>query len=246
MALMRSFLGSRSKSKLAESDAPDHRHATPDVEAIYDHRFAASEAHRDKIWRVLTRDYFQRWIKPSDAVLDLGAGYCEFINNIQAQEKVALDLNPVTRRRANSNVKVIEQNICQNWNLDSGHMDVVFTSNFFEHLPNKKDLEHCFSEIYRVLRPGGTLIAMGPNIRFCSDVYWDFLDHYLPLSDRSMVEGLELAGFRMDLVVPRFLPYTMARKRPQSPSLVRLYLLLPIAWRILGKQFLLVARKTHV
>lgn len=231
---------------MAESDAPHDRQAPPDVQAIYDHRFAATEAHRDKIWRILTRDYFQRWIRPTDAVLDVGAGYCEFINNIQAKEKLALDLNPVTRLRANPGVRVIEQDICQKWALDSDRMDVVFTSNFFEHLPSKQDLKHCFNEIHRVLRPGGALIAMGPNIRFCPNVYWDFIDHYLPLSDRSMVEGLEVAGFQMESVVPQFLPYTMARKRPQSPTLVRLYLSLPLAWRILGKQFLVIARKTHV
>lgn len=231
---------------MAESDAPDKWSGAPDVQAIYDHRFAASEPHRDKIWRVLTRHYFQRWIKPTDAVLDVGAGYCEFINNIEAKEKFALDLNPITRARANPKVKVVEQDICQNWAVDSASIDVVFSSNFFEHLPSKEALKHCFREIHRVLRPGGALIAMGPNIRFCTNVYWDFIDHYLPLSDRSMVEGLEVAGFRMESVIPQFLPYTMARKRPQSPVLVRLYLLLPFAWRVLGKQFLIVARKAHV
>jgi SAM-dependent methyltransferase len=243
---MKSFPGLRSRSKLAESDASDGRRAAPDVQAIYDHRFAANEVYRNKIWRVLTRYYFQRWINPTDAVLDVGAGYCEFINNIQAKKKIALDLNPVTRLRAKSDVRVIEQNICQGWAVDSNSVDVVFSSNFFEHLPSKEDLKHCLTEIHRVLRPGGGLIAMGPNIRFCFDVYWDFMDHYLPLSDRSMVEALELAGFKLEVVIPQFLPYTMARKRAQSLALVRLYLLLPIAWRILGKQFLVVARKAHV
>src|ERR1700676_2802996 len=170
-ASMGLFPGSRSKSKLAESNATDKRPIEPDVQAIYQHRFAANEAHRDKIWRVLTRNYFQRWIRPTDVVLDVGAGYCEFINNIQAQEKFALDLNPVTRLRANPAVKVIEQDVCQNLALDSDSIDVAFSSNFFEHLPHKDDLKHCLSEIHRVLRPGGMLIAMGPNIRFCFDVY---------------------------------------------------------------------------
>lgn len=230
---------------MPESHATQKQHTGPDVQAIYENRFGASEAERDKIWRVLTQNYFQRWIKPAAAVLDVGAGYCEFINNIQAREKFALDLNPITRLRANPTVKVIEQDICRNWALDSDSMDVAFSSNFFEHLPGKEDLRHCFREIHRVLRPGGILIAMGPNIRFCYDVYWDFLDHYLPLSDRSIVEALELAGFDMEAVIPKFLPFTMARKRPPSPLLVRLYLFFPIAWHVMGKQFLVVARKGH-
>jgi hypothetical protein len=102
---------------------------------------------------------------------------------------------------------------------------------------------HCLEEIHRVLRAGGTLLAMGANIRFCYDVYWDFFDHHLPHSDRSMLEALELAGFAKEKVIPRFLPFTMKGNIPSLPILVRLYLLLPVVWRALGKQFFIVARK---
>jgi hypothetical protein len=120
---------------------------------------------------------------------------------------------------------------------------VVFSSNFFEHLPTKEDFVHCLLEAYRVLCPKGLLIALGPNIRFCFDVYWDFVDHQLPLSDRSMVEALEITGFRSELVIPRFLPFTMSGRVPRGTFLVRLYLLLPLAQRLWGKQFLVIARK---
>jgi hypothetical protein len=75
---------------------------------------------------------------------------------------------------------------------------------------------------------------MGPNIRFCPDVYWDFIDHHLTLSDRSMVEALDLVGFKKEIVIPRFLPFTLAGKRPPAPIFVRLYLLLPIFWWFWG------------
>jgi SAM-dependent methyltransferase len=215
------------------------------VEEIYTHRFRGSETHRQKVWSVLAR-YFQRWVRPTDTVLDLGAGYCEFINNIHAKEKLALDLNPITSAKASGDVRVVAQDVCQSWAISSGSIDVVFTSNFFEHLPSKEDLKHCFNEIHRVLRPGGILIAMGPNIRFCFNIYWDFLDHYLPLSDRSMTEAIELAELRTEEVIPRFLPYTMSRKNPPSLFLIWLYLRMPLFWRILGKQFLVVARKANV
>jgi SAM-dependent methyltransferase len=214
----------------------------PQLETIYAQRFAGREAQRKRVWKVLSR-YFQRWIRPTDTVLDLGAGYCEFINNISALHKLALDLNPVTPLKAADDVKVVSQDVTKNWAIETGSIDVVFTSNFFEHLPTKQDLSHCLSEIFRVLRPNGRLIAMGPNIRFCFDVYWDFFDHYLALSDRSIIEAIEIAGFDKELIIPRFLPFTMQGKRPAQSILVRWYLWLPLAWRILGKQFLLVARK---
>ena len=218
---------------------------TQNVQTLYAHRFRGIEEERDRIWKILAR-YFQRWIRPTDTVLDLGAGYCEFINNIEAKEKLALDLNPVTPSKAASGVKVISQDISKSWAVDSDSIDVVFTSNFFEHLSTKEDLTYCLNEINRVLRPGGILLAMGPNIRFCFNVYWDFFDHYIPLSDRSMAEALELEGLKVEQVIPRFLPYTMAQRHPPPAFFTQLYLRLPMFWPLLGKQFLIVARKPNV
>lgn len=213
------------------------------VEAVYSRRFAGAEEHRRGVWEVLTHHYFQRWVARGDTVLDLGAGYCEFINNIQAAKKLALDLNPATRAKAAPDVQVLSQDVVEPWPLSPASVDVIFSSNFFEHLANKNDLQHCLEQACAALKSGGRLIALGPNIRFCSDVYWDFFDHHIALSDRSLVEALELAGFQAEMVIPQFLPFTMKGKLPASPLLVRVYLGVPLAWKLLGKQFLVVARK---
>jgi SAM-dependent methyltransferase len=218
---------------------------TQDLKTIYMHRFAGAERSRDQVWQILTRHFFQQWVKPEDAVLDVGAGFCEFINHIEAKQKWALDLNPATAQKADRNVNVISHDITRPWPIASESMDVVFSSNFFEHLPSKDALQHCFAEIHRVLRPEGRLLVMGPNIRFCANVYWDFFDHFLPLSDRSMVEGLEISGFKPELVVPRFLPFTMKDKPAPHPLLVRAYLGLPAVWPLFGKQFLIQAVKAQ-
>jgi SAM-dependent methyltransferase len=216
-----------------------------DLQTIYVQRFAGTEKSRDQVWQVLTRHFFQQWVNPQDVVLDVGAGFCEFINNIEAKQKLALDLNPATVQKADPDVTVISQDVTKLWPVASESVDVVFSSNFFEHLSSKDDLQHCLGEIHRVLRSNGRLLVMGPNIRFCFRVYWDFFDHFLPLSDRSVVEGLEITGFKPELVVPRFLPYTMKGKSSPRPLLVRLYLALPIFWPLFGKQFLILARKTQ-
>jgi hypothetical protein len=66
-------------------------------------------------------------------------------------------------------------------------------------------------------------------------VYWDFFDHFLPLSERSMAEALEISGFKLEKAIAQFLPYTMREKLPPHPLLVPLCLALPIFRRILGK-----------
>ena len=61
-----------------------------ELSRIYQRRFGQTAAYRHRVWQVLTRDFFQRWISSGDAVLDLGCGYGEFINNIQAAKKWVL------------------------------------------------------------------------------------------------------------------------------------------------------------
>jgi SAM-dependent methyltransferase len=212
-------------------------------QTLYDRRFSGIEKRRLEVWQTLARHFFHQWIRPTDTVLDVGAGYCEFINTIAAARKFALDSNPATKKKAATDVTVVSQEAIQPWPLSSESVDVVFSSNFFEHLPSKQDFSRCLTEAYRVLRPQGLLIALGPNIRYCFDVYWDFVDHHLPLSDRSMVEALEIAGFQSELVIPRFLPFTMSDGVPYRAFMVRLYLMFPLAQWLWGKQFLVVARK---
>jgi SAM-dependent methyltransferase len=214
-----------------------------DLRDTYARRFAGQELRRKEVWQVLCQHFFQRWVRPQDSVLDLGAGYCEFINSIRAAEKFALDLNPATVSHADEGVTVLSQDVAKTWDLPSSSVDVIFTSNFLEHLETKQCLVHCLQESARLLRPGGRFIALGPNIRYAYKVYWDYFDHYLPLSDSSLAEALAVSGFRPEVVIPRFLPFTMKGNAPSHPFLVRLYLSMPFTWRLLGKQFLIVATK---
>jgi SAM-dependent methyltransferase len=213
------------------------------VSKIYHRRFARTMAYRNRVWTVLTREFFTRWVAPDAKVLDLGCGYGEFINNIRAGEKLAMDLNPDSHQHLGRDVRFLQQDCSQPWPLPGDSLDVVFTSNFFEHLPDKEKLNATLGEILRCLKPGGRLIAVGPNIKFLHGMYWDFYDHHIYLTETSLGEALEIEGFEIEHIVPKFLPFTMV-KAPQYPMLfVRLYIALPLVWRILGKQFLVIARK---
>jgi hypothetical protein len=55
---------------------------------------------------------------------------------------------------------------------------------------------------------------MGPNIKYLVGEYWDFWDHYLPLIEKSLSEGLINRGFEISECVGKFLPYTMVDQRP--------------------------------
>ena len=214
-----------------------------DLRLIYENRFAASADYRDRVWKILCRNYFQRYVPEDARILDVGAGWGEFINNVVAGQRMAMDLNPAVAERLESGVAFIQQDCCEPWALESGSLDVVFSSNFFEHLASKSALESTVSEACRCLKPGGSIMCLGPNIRYVGDRYWDFWDHHIPISDSSLAELLSLAGFTICEQIPRFLPFSMSTGFQPPPVLVALYLRFPVIWRIFGKQFLVVASR---
>jgi SAM-dependent methyltransferase len=216
----------------------------PDLAALYRFRFRESErAQKMIIWKTLCENYFQRLIGDDRIVLDLASGYGEFINNIKAKKKYAVDLNPDAPKYLGSDIEFHSSRADNIDGIANDSIDVVFTSNFLEHLKTKEECDAVLAEVRRILTPGGRFVIMGPNIRYLAAEYWDFYDHYLPLSHLSLEEGLVQAGYDVTMIIPRFLPYTTRSALPQHPLLIALYLKVPLAWRILGKQFLLVGQK---
>jgi ubiquinone/menaquinone biosynthesis C-methylase UbiE len=216
-----------------------------EAEELYRQRFAdVSQEKRAAMWEVLCRVVLQRYVEPTDTVVDLGAGFCEFINTIRCEHKVAIDASPASRQYAAEGVHAVVGDVhAVLGKVADATVNVVFCSNFFEHLRNKEAVLTMLSDIYRVLVPEGRVIIIQPNIRYAYKEYWDFFDHHVPLSHRSLGEALQLSGFRIDYLKPRFLPYTTKSRLPQAAWLMRLYLAVPPAQWLLGKQMLVVARK---
>lgn len=208
---------------------------------IYSERFDKKAEQRQLLWKTLCEYYFQKYIDEKSTVLDLAAGYCEFINHIKCENKIAVDLNPNTKKRAAKNVKVYLSSSDKLPVKLKGKVDTVFVSNFFEHLDNKHQLLDTLREVRKVLKPGGKIMVLQPNISLTKNAYWDFVDHSLPLNEHSLCEALTLSGFDIDLVKKRFLPYTTSSSLPISPLLIRLYLKLPIAQWLIGKQTFVIA-----
>jgi SAM-dependent methyltransferase len=196
------------------------------------------------LWKVLCDAFLARYVPTDGTVLDIGAGYCNFINNVRAVRRIAIDVNPETVRRAAPGVEVhlvpLER---VGTVLDPESIDLVFASNVFEHLRGPDVLLEVLESVHRVLVPAGHLIIMQPNIRWVGTAFWDFVDHTLPLTERGMAEALELSGFEVVECRSKFLPYTLTRRRLPGLVLARIYLALPPIQWLLGKQMFLVARR---
>ena len=168
---------------------------------------------------------------------------CEFINNISAEEKWTIDLNEdFIRRFAAPDVKILAGDNTK-VELPDDHFDLVFVSNFLEHLSSQAEVAAFLSRMFWSVKPGGRIAVMGPNFKYAWREYFDFADHTVCLSELGAAEQIVGAGFTVNEIVPRLLPLSFRGRFPINRFLVRTYLKVPAAWRFFGKQFLIIGEK---
>ncbi|MDD5391091.1 MAG: methyltransferase domain-containing protein [Gallionellaceae bacterium] len=73
-----------------------------------------------------------------------------------------------------------------------GYFDVLFSKSVAEHL---REPERMLAEAFRVLKPGGKVVTMVPDWRYCQRGFYDDCTHIRPLSLPSLEEMTKLAGF---------------------------------------------------
>ena len=213
------------------------------LEDVYAQRFSdADAAAKNAIWREIAA-FLQRYVPEDGVVLDVACDRGDFIRNISASEKWATDLRDVSSHLPQE-VRFVQANGLElDRHLPHDHFDVAFMSNYLEHLANGEAVVEQLRVARTLLKAGGRVVVLQPNVRLVGGAYWDFIDHSVMLTERSLVEAGELAGLRTVELIVRFLPYTTKSRLPQSPRLVRAYLSFRPAWRLLGKQTLYVGRK---
>jgi ubiquinone/menaquinone biosynthesis C-methylase UbiE len=194
---------------------------------------------RDVVWKALWRYFFARRIGQDDCVLDLGCGYGEFINNVTARRRIAVDVWESMPAHVDQGVETIVGPASDLSAIDDHSVDYAFSSNLFEHL-TKPELAETLRALKGKLSPRGTLTTLQPNYRYCADEYFDDYTHVSVWSHVSLADFLDANGYEVIEVRPRFLPLTVKSRLPVWPPLIGAYLASPV--KPLGKQMLLVAR----
>ena len=199
------------------------------------------EPARALVWGVVA-DYLSPWVPPDAHVLELGAGYCCWINAVRAERRVALDAWPDLPRHAGPGVQAIVADATAGLRgVGAGTFDVVLASNFLEHFePDRASA--IVADVVVLLKERGRLIVVQPNFRYAYRRYFDDYTHRSIFTDVSLANLLRSHGFRIELARPRFLPYSMRDSRlPVARWAVRAYLHSPI--KPMAGQMLIVARK---
>jgi SAM-dependent methyltransferase len=211
------------------------------LQRLYEYRFRdVDQAARAAVWQEIAPRVWDLMGRPQ-RLLDPAAGLGEFINAAPAPERWAVDAIPHTEGTFAAGVTFVVSDVFEA-ELPAGHFDGVFVSNFLEHLPSQDHIARLLERLHAAMAPGGRIAILGPNYRHTAKVYWDFADHTIALTHLAVEEHLYAAGFEPQRTIERYLPYSFRTRLPASASLVRRYLGTPLAWRLLGKQFLLIAR----
>ena len=214
-----------------------------DLERVYQQRFSGIDSSaRQVVWDEITR-YLERRFGVPNRLLDVACGSGEFITASTSAEKWALDsmpgldVDPKIRFKQGEYLSV---------ELPEKYFDMIFMSNILEHLSSREHVSQFLARAFQQLEQAGHLVVLGPNFRYTMKQYFDFADHNIIITHKSMVEFLIGAGFVPQTIIPRFLPYSFRSRRALLPGaryLTRLYLRFPPLWHLMGRQFLIVAIK---
>lgn len=193
---------------------------------------------RKILWSTLWKYFFSKEFSQSDTVLELGAGWCDFINTVDAKRKIAIDLWDGVLTSANHDVEAYVSSATSMSFLESKSINGIFASNLVEHL-DRDQFNELLTESSRLLVENGKLLLLQPNYRLCSEKYFDDYTHISIWSDVSLSDYLMSQGWRINKIHPKFLPLTVKSRFPVLPLLIRIYLRSP--WKPMAGQMLIIA-----
>ncbi len=213
---------------------------TDNLPEMYKARFDEREVSaKDAVWQEIVA-YLQRFVQEDAPLLDIACDRGHFVRHARAAERWATDIRDVSTALTPDIRFVQASGLELAAALPTAYFGTIFMSNYLEHLESGEAVIEQLRVARALARPGGRVVILQPNIRLVGPRYWDFIDHRVALTERSLVEAAELAGLRTVKLVTRFLPYSTKGRLPADRRLVRAYLGFPPAWWLLGRQTLYV------
>lgn len=172
----------------------------------------------------------RKYYNQSKRIVDLGSGSCEW--NIGKLPVTGVDLNKNMLEYAKSKGHLIDYKVSNIDQVDfqNNSVDIVVISEVLEHI---KDYNALINEIYRILRPGGVVIATVPydtalsfwkplffvqcliqGYAFGDKYYQDKCGHVHSFSPEDMRNVFNSKGFKIveQFDMRRFTIFTVARK----------------------------------
>jgi SAM-dependent methyltransferase len=151
---------------------------------------------------------FSEHVRPHMKVLDFGCGGGYLLANLQCQEKLGLEINPVAREAAK---KLGVRTVASTSEIDDGWADILISNNALEHCPNPlKELQALLPKVVR----GGKVVFVVPCESIRNKYRAEDPNHHLYCwSPMSAANLFQEAGFTVHeakayvhVWPPRFIP----------------------------------------
>ena len=140
--------------------------------------------------------------KPGGKLLEIGCGNGSMLKymDLLGWQTEGIDFDPTAVEKARSKGLKINLGSLDEQKYNENTFDVVILSHVIEHVPNPLAL---LSEIHRILKPGGIMSLVTPNInslgRLLFDNSWFALDpprHLILFNDKTLLKSAHMAGFK--------------------------------------------------
>jgi SAM-dependent methyltransferase len=175
------------------------------VESYYAYRLAPERPFRARLRRLLgaATGTHEPWFDVPGSMLDFGCGAGDFLLKMRGAgwRCAGVEVSDVALEVARSNGLGVEKTLAA---YPSSSFDYVRSNHSLEHVPTPRD---ALGELYRVLKPGGTLFLGVPtnesqNARLFGPHWWYLSPpvHPVVFSTRGLIALVRKAGFEVTRV----------------------------------------------
>lgn len=169
------------------------------LDVVYDKKSHPITTYPPKLIKYLFDKYS---MTRGQKLLEPGCGRGEFLDAFRnlGMECYGLDLSPSAGEFLN-NIEVKQANIEKEpMPFEDNFFDVVYSKSLMEHLRHP---DTYLKEVYRILKPGGTVLCLIPDWEANYKTYFDDYTHIMPFTRVSLNDILMMADFA-DVNVSRF------------------------------------------
>lgn len=135
---------------------------------------------------------FEKFVKPTDYVVDFGAGGGFLIEQLNCKKRLGVEINPAARKEAERRGLSMVDGLDK---IESGTVDLVITHHALEHTDSP--LDH-LKEIFRILKPNGRVVCVVP----CESISYRYIEndinfHLYTWSPMCLGNLMVRAGFKV-------------------------------------------------
>jgi SAM-dependent methyltransferase len=151
------------------------------------------DKRRNYIWLNIEQ-YIERIIPKTGSILEIGAGYCDWINNCDASHRVAYDINSDFKDFAKPDVEFIQGTCTELQPKFVNKFERIQLSNIIEHL-FYDEINKTIDNLRMYLKHGGFIVIIQPNYFYSYRSYFDDFTHRTIWTHVSLKDLFESKGF---------------------------------------------------